>query len=128
MALIVGLVGCGDRKVPHSARAKDMYTSTYFLHKRTWAENNCDEWWIVSGRYGLLAPDQGIPTYNERVNPLTRDLFLKKVWRQLSDAYRGSPALHHFVMLVSPNYLELPATYTDQHWPRLGKGIGNQMA
>ncbi len=58
------LVGCGARKLPHAAPAKDLYTGSLFRAARAYAETHADAWYILSAKYGLVHPDHVIEPYD----------------------------------------------------------------
>lgn len=67
----IALVGCGSAKNPGVLPAKDKYSSSYFSVKRNYAEIVCDDWFIVSAKYGLLDPDKRIDDYDVSVDDFT---------------------------------------------------------
>jgi hypothetical protein len=64
--ITICLVGCGSAKLERPARAKDLYTGSLFVAARAYAEQ-CDDWRILSARYGLLNPDAKVAPYNMRL-------------------------------------------------------------
>jgi hypothetical protein len=60
----IGLVGCVKKKAGSRQAAKDLYVSTLFSGRRGLVERTCDEWWILSAKYGLLHPDEKIDPYD----------------------------------------------------------------
>lgn len=63
------LVGCGSAKCDHAAPAKDLYSSTYFSKKRQYAEEECDDWRILSAKHGIVEPDNVLEPYNASLVP-----------------------------------------------------------
>ena len=63
-ARTVALVSCVSQKVPRPARASDLYTSTWFVKARAYAQQNADTWYILSALYGLVEPARVIAPYN----------------------------------------------------------------
>jgi uncharacterized HhH-GPD family protein len=63
----VGLVGCVKSKQPRPAPARDLYTSALFRGRRAFVESTCDQWFILSAKHGLLAPDELIEPYDVRL-------------------------------------------------------------
>lgn len=88
----IALVGCGSAKVEleegETIAAKDLYTSNYFQLKREYAEECCDEWYILSAKHGLLDPDEQIETYDASLS--TR-----------SDAYIGYAEADNWAVTTS---------------------------
>ena len=65
----IGLVSCVKTKRDHPAKPAELYTSPYFEKMRTYAEREHDEWWILSAKHGLLAPDgKPIKPYEKTLN------------------------------------------------------------
>ena len=73
MARKVALIGCGAAKNPGVLPAKDKYSSNYFRLKRDYGEIVCDDWYIVSAKYGLIDPNQKIDDYDTSITDLERD-------------------------------------------------------
>lgn len=63
----VCLVACGKTKQNRAVPAKDMYTGDLFKKSRAWAEQNANEWAILSAKHGLLMPDTVIEPYEQRL-------------------------------------------------------------
>ena len=55
---------CSIEKSASSAPAKDLYESKRFRYDRDIAEREYGEWWIRSGRYGLVSPTTYLAPYN----------------------------------------------------------------
>ena len=58
------LVGCVKSKRPQAAPARDLYTSALFARRRRYAEASGQPWFVVSSRWGLVAPDEVIAPYD----------------------------------------------------------------
>jgi len=78
------LIGCGARKLPHPAPARDLYTGSLFRAARSYAEASGLPWMILSGLHGLVAPDQVLEPYDHRLTgPWTSWPVLATVEQQL---------------------------------------------
>lgn len=65
----IGLVSCVKSKRDEPAKPRELYTSAYFEKMRAYAEQEHDEWWILSAKHGLLDPDGSpIDPYNETLS------------------------------------------------------------
>lgn len=64
--ITIAIVGCGKSKRTTAAPAKDLYTGPLFRAARAYAEE-CDEWRIISAKYGIVAPDTVIAPYDQRL-------------------------------------------------------------
>jgi hypothetical protein len=65
------LISCVSQKLPHRAKAKEIYTSTLFRFNLKYAEQLMpDEIYILSAKYGLLALEQEIEPYEQTLNTM----------------------------------------------------------
>ena len=65
----IGLVSCVKTKRDEPATPKDLYTSDYFEKMQAYAEQYHDDWWILSAKHGVLAPDgEPIEPYDETLS------------------------------------------------------------
>ncbi|NPA08445.1 MAG: hypothetical protein GXO46_05615 [Chlorobi bacterium] len=63
------LISCVSQKLPHRAKAKNMYISTLFKLNLRYAEKlNPDGVYILSAKYGLLNLEQEIDPYEQSLN------------------------------------------------------------
>lgn len=63
------LISCVSQKLPHRARARDLYISTLFKLNLKYAEKlTPDEIFILSAKYGLLKLEQEIEPYEQTLN------------------------------------------------------------
>lgn len=67
----VGLIACGAAKGTASSVAADLYRGGLFRACRAYVEAVCDEWAILSARYGLVRPDDVIEPYNVGLRDLS---------------------------------------------------------
>jgi len=132
----IGLVSCVKSKQDQPSPAKELYTSPYFRKMRTYATMHHDEWWILSAKHGLLAPD-GPP-----INPYDETLSGAKVaqkreWAsQVADQLAEQGLLSEDVTLVihagKDYYDELLSHIEDSgvtiEIPTEGLAIGETMA
>lgn len=70
LAGTVVLVSCVKSKLSHSAPARELYTSAWFQKARDLVEASGARWFILSSRYGLVAPDAEIAPYDYTLNTL----------------------------------------------------------
>jgi hypothetical protein len=66
----VVLVSCVKSKLPSSAPARALYTSAWFRKVRDIVEKSGAWWFVLSARYGLVAPDDEIAPYNHTLNAM----------------------------------------------------------
>ena len=74
---------CGARKGPHPCAARDLYTGPLFRVARRWAEVHAGRWWIVSGKFGLVHPDEWIPPYDETLTADKAEAWGQRVGHRL---------------------------------------------
>lgn len=65
----VGLVACSARKLAHPAPAGEIYRGNLFLSARP-LMRRCDEWRVLSAKWGLLKPESVIKPYNLKLHQL----------------------------------------------------------
>jgi hypothetical protein len=63
-AVSVILVGAGKAQLSEPAVARDLYVSPLFARRRARAEASGAPWFVVSGRWGLLAPGDLLAPYS----------------------------------------------------------------
>ena len=128
----VALIGCGKSKLNRPAAARDLYTGQLFRATRTWAEANCDQWYILSAKHGLVAPEEWHEPYNVTLNTMSREdrqkwgyVVLHQIWRAVSIpseiVFLAGRAYREY--LIEP--LDLQYTVT---CPLAHLGIGQQIA
>jgi len=100
MSREIGLVSCVKTKQDQPAPPKALYTSSYFEKMRAYAEQYHHEWWILSAKHGLIAPDgPPIEPYDETLSgsPVAR----KREWAgQVADQLAEQGLLSANVTLV----------------------------
>lgn len=64
------LVSCVKSKLPHPAPARELYTSAWFEKVRDIVEASGVRWFVLSSRYGLVAPNVQIAPYDYTLNSL----------------------------------------------------------
>ncbi len=62
------LVSCVKSKLPHSAPARELYTSAWFQKARRIVEASGSRWFVLSSLYGLVAPNTKIAPYEYTLN------------------------------------------------------------
>lgn len=64
---VVFLVPCTRKKLQQPAAARDLYLSRRFLKARRLAERFASEWFVLSGKYGLIHPNTIVQPYDFRL-------------------------------------------------------------
>lgn len=71
MSAPVFIVPCGDKKLPHAAPARDLYTGSQFRYvfplAEAAAERTGGEVFILSALHGLVEPDRRLKPYNKKM-------------------------------------------------------------
>lgn len=68
----VALVSCVKSKANSARPAQDLYTSPLFAGMRKYAEQNSDEWFILSAEHGLLRPEQVVAPYEKTLKTMRK--------------------------------------------------------
>lgn len=95
-----------ESKLPHPATARSLYTSAWFHKARDLIEASGARWFVLSSRYGLVAPETEIAPYDYTPNTLgvaERRLWAAKVLEKLVPEIRDE---RHVVMLAGARYRE----------------------
>ncbi len=66
----VALVACVSKKNSTEMPAQELYISPWFRKASTYASNIADDWYILSAKYGLIAPETVIEPYDETLNQM----------------------------------------------------------
>lgn len=122
----VVLVACCGQKLEGRHPAKDLYQSQLFKKARAWAEKNGDRWFILSAKYGLVAPDEEIDEYDVTLNDATKEY--RKDWAERIAAQLTPFAGCKLVVLAGKNYCQdWPERFVNVDRPMKGLGIGKQL-
>lgn len=101
-------MSCAKRKLSKPAEGRDLYISPLFQKSREWAERNCNEWYILSAKFGLVRPSRRLAPYEKTLNVMSsreREEWARYVFRQMKSAgiiKRGV----QFVWLAGQSYKE----------------------
>lgn len=73
----VALIACSEKKLPHAAQVKNLYTGERFRLALEWTKrNDVDNVFVLSARHGLLALDEVREPYDESLAGKTPDELL----------------------------------------------------
>lgn len=127
------LVSCGAEKLPHSAPARDLYTSDLFRKTRALVEAQGWPWFILSAKYGIVKPEQVIEPYEKTLN--TMRVIERRDWADGCLVALGPhlAGVNSVVFLAGAKYSEfLAAALSDRgievHDPLAGLRIGKRKA
>lgn len=125
------LVSCVGKKRRGPARAKDLYASEWFRRARRLIEQTGRPWFILSAKFGLVAPNQAITRYNRTLN--TMRVAERRAWAGNVKA-QISRRIHNFdrvVVFAGKRYREFLMDYLRGRWvvevPMRHRGIGKQL-
>ena len=134
MSKEIGLISCVKTKRDEPATPKNLYTSDYFEKMRAYAEQNHDEWWILSAKHGLLDPDgDPIEPYDDTLQNATKSQ--KRDWAaRIVEQMEEHDLLREettFVIHAGQDYYEELIPLLEQvtvEIPTEGLGIGEKQA
>ena len=85
----VGLVSCSKAKLDRPVPARELYSASDLFRKASrYCETNCDGWFILSAKHGLVHPDQVLEPYDLTLKNLPRPELRewgRRVAKQLRD-------------------------------------------
>jgi len=128
----VGLIACASKKRALAAQARDLYDSVLFQKSREYVECNCDSWYVLSAKHGLVTPTEIIAPYEETLNTKTvaeRRAWAERVWASLKSQVKPSDRV---TILAGQKYRENLVKRISEHGccievPMEGMGIGEQL-
>lgn len=132
----IGLVGCVKSKRDVVAPAGNLYLSALFQGRRRAVERNCDAWFVLSAKHGLLAPGKRIAPYDVTLTTASADQrrrWAQRVLRQVDDVI-GSVSGTTFEIHAGSAYADcgLVDGLRDRGarvvQPAQGLGLGQQLA
>lgn len=128
----IGLISCVSKKHSHATLARNLYKSPLFKKTRDYVDKNCDSWYILSAKYGLVEPDNVIEPYDETLNTksrMERKQWAKKVWDVLNLHLHPGDQV---ILLAGEKYREFLVPHLINYEciikiPLEGLGIGKQL-
>jgi len=124
------LISCVSQKLPHRAKAKDLYISTLFKLNLKYANKlNPDGIYILSAKYGLLNLEQEIDPYEQTLNNM-RAIEVKQWASQVMEQIRKITVVEEteFVFLAGVKYRKyLLPQLNNVKIPLKGLRIGEQL-
>jgi cytoplasmic iron level regulating protein YaaA (DUF328/UPF0246 family) len=100
------LVACVSQKHEGAMPAWQLYCSTWFEKARVHAQRIGDEWYILSAKYGLVAPKRVIAPYNLKLS--AEPAHVRKEWAIMvaSDLEKVLHVGDRVVLLAGESYRE----------------------
>jgi len=113
--------------------ARNLYISDWFQKASAYVMRVADEWYILSAKHGLIAPDTVIGPYDETLSRMPASA--RRAWarRVLKDLDRVLQPGDHVVVLAGAKYREnlvdpIRAMGCSVEIPMEGLGIGKQLS
>jgi len=140
--LKIGLVACSKAKASRPAPARELYQGRLFGLAAAYAEQTCDNWYILSAKHGLVHPGSILEPYDVSLHDM--DTGKRRRWADdILNTLRSAgylPSTRHrslclppstsWVVLAGRRYREflIPGLTGDVETPLAGLGIGEQIA
>lgn len=129
---IVALVACVSKKNSAAMPARDLYVSTWFRKASAYASHIADNWYILSAKYGLVAPETVIEPYDETLNLMPAAARRDWAIRVLADLEQVLKHGDHVVFLAGQRYRQdliepIRRMGGDVEIPMEGLRIGEQL-
>jgi hypothetical protein len=126
------LVSCVGKKRLTPCAARDLYTSEWFVKARAYVEVTGCRWFILSSKYGLVAPTETVEPYELTLNEMSRSA--RQQWAQHVVAQMDAtlPAANKIIVFAGLRYREFLMDYLQRRAPRVeipmqGLSIGKQL-
>jgi hypothetical protein len=114
---ILLITGCSKRKLDHEAPAEDLNQGQLFKKAKKLAKQNKFDFKIISGKYGLLEPDQIIEPYNKKIrNKQDIERIRKEVIPRMLDIY---PKYSLIILIMGKTYEHVFEPVLDNKFRRL---------
>ncbi|MBI9110646.1 DUF6884 domain-containing protein [Maridesulfovibrio ferrireducens] len=125
------LVSCVKIKQSVPCEAGKMYTSDWFKKAKAYTKKHCDEWYILSAKYGLLRPDEIVTPYEETLLKKRKVERLKWADMVITDLYKIISPQDEVTILAGLNYREFLTPWLEERGnkviiPLEGLAIGKQ--
>jgi hypothetical protein len=123
----IGLVSCVKSKRNYPVEAQKMYISPLFVYAWKYAKQQYDMCYILSAKYGLLAPDTIIEPYEMTLNNFTKQQakdWSDMVYKQIKD---NIGLEHVFYFHAGQNYREYLIDRLNAVIPLEGMALGMQL-
>ena len=115
------LVSCVKVKRKGRFPAADLYISRWFIKARKLVEKTGAQWFILSAKHGLLAPDEKIGDYDKTIGKDGKE-WAKKVQRQMDTRL---PQADEIVILASIPYRKHLISYLEERFPKVSIPMKN---
>jgi hypothetical protein len=120
------LVACCGKKLPYAAPARDLYQSELFRKSRRYAEQNGDQWLILSALHGVVHPDTTVEPYDLTLNDMGAEA--RREWSAKVAAQLLGHQNDQLTVLAGSAYCGWLNLFPNVTRPMEGLGIGQQLA
>lgn len=106
----IAIVGCGKKKKQKGKhKAKKLYTSLYSRLRIKYAEQKCDQYYILSAKHGLLTPETRIEPYDKHIKELEAPEFDTQlgISDSILEAKDSWPENTEVVLLAGKEYIQV---------------------
>jgi cytoplasmic iron level regulating protein YaaA (DUF328/UPF0246 family) len=126
----VVLLSCVSMKLPHKAKACELYVSPLFKSALKYARSlNPNKIFILSAKYGLVDLNDEIESYDQTLNAMSKDAIMEwsnRVLNQLKN--KTNLDEDEFIFLAGERYRKyLLPQIKNYQLPMKGLGIGKQL-
>lgn len=118
----IGLVACCGEKLDGTHQAKDLYQSQLFKKSVEYVKANCEDWYVLSAKYGVIHHSEMVPHYDMTLNDMPAEK--RREWA--GKVREALPRQAKYVVLAGNNYCGWMDGY-DVERPMQGLGIGQQL-
>ena len=130
----ITLVGCCAEKLGRIAPARQMYRSELFRKASIWAEQQGNQWFVLSAAHGLIGPDYVIQPYDRSMRDMSALENVNGDYH-VADQLEGHAAFHdadrlEITLLAGQSYagwIPLVSSWCAVHQPLAGMQIGQRL-
>lgn len=122
---------CTGQKRDGNHAARLLYDeSNYFVCQRRYAEEKADKWFIQSAEYGLVSPDENIPSYDTHAKEIDRTEWASDIAADIDSQVHDHATIEVLggKLYADPLTPELEALGYEVVEPLRGFGIGKRMS
>ena len=119
----IALISCVSKKLKNKTEAQNLYISPLFIKSKKFAQDNFDNFYILSAKYGLLPKNKVISDYNVTLNKMSK--ISKYKWslhtaRQINNTFSKNDKLY---IMAGKNYYNDVIKYINIEYDILMEGM-----
>lgn len=100
----IGIISGSDRQSSLPTKASKLFVGETFEMMKAWIASRCDTWYILSGRHGLIHPDEVVAPIPYRIGRMRGDIYAQTRTKVNYHLDEISPDKHDFVVMVENEY------------------------